>query len=132
MRSKAAIILLVLAGSAVANPRSDYLLHCGGCHLPDATGLPPTVPSLVGTLGGIAASPEGRDYLARVPGASQAPLTDAELAAVLNWILHEYNSDSLPASFKPLSAREVRHSRSRVLIDPLKTRNELWPDSESY
>jgi mono/diheme cytochrome c family protein len=132
MRFKAAIVLIVLAGSAVANPRSDYLLHCGGCHLPDATGLPPTVPSLVGTLGGIAASPEGRDYLARVPGASQAPLTDADLAAVLNWILNEYNSDSLPASFKPLSAGEVRHSRARALVDPLKTRNELWPDSADY
>ncbi|MEJ2013829.1 MAG: cytochrome c [Anaerolineales bacterium] len=83
--------LLLLAAQVLADERSDYLLHCAGCHRPDGTGLPPDVPSLVGPLGRIASSPAGRDYLARVPGAAQAPLTDAELAAVLNWVLAEFN-----------------------------------------
>jgi len=126
------ILIALVTGAAVASPRSDFLLHCAGCHQPDATGLPPSVPSLAGPLGRIAASPEGRDYLARVPGASQAPLSDAELAAVLNWVLVEFNSETLPASFKPLTGKQVGKSRSRVLADPMKLRNELWPDESGY
>jgi mono/diheme cytochrome c family protein len=127
VRSFVLSLLLVLAGTAAAGPHSDYLLHCAGCHLPDGTGLPPEVPSLAGPLGSIAASPAGRDYLARVPGAAQAPLTDAELAAVLNWVLQEFNADTLPASFAPLEAAEVGKSRARVLADPRKMRDQLWP-----
>lgn len=127
MRCRIFVVLLLLSGLAAAGPRSDYLLHCAGCHRADGTGLPPEVPSLAGPLGAVAASPEGRDYLARVPGAAQAPLTDAELAAVLNWVLEEFNADTLPDFFVPLEAGEVGKSRARVLTDPLKTRNQLWP-----
>jgi hypothetical protein len=120
-------LLLMLPVHAMSDPRSDYLLHCAGCHRPDGTGLPPDVPSLVGSLGQMVASPAGRDYLARVPGAAQAPLTDAGLASVLNWVLKEFNADTLPAAFAPLRSREVGESRSRVLADPIKARRELWP-----
>lgn len=116
----------VLSVNASADPRSDYLLHCAGCHLPDAHGVPGLVPSLAGPLGRIASSPEGRDYIARVPGAAQAPISDEELAAVLNWLLLEFNRDSLPPDFKPLGGGEVARSRARVLADPLKLRNKLW------
>jgi mono/diheme cytochrome c family protein len=122
----------VLTSPALADPRSDYLLHCAGCHRPDGTGLPPSVPSLVGPLGTIAASPAGRDYLARVPGAAQAPLSDEELAAVLNWVLVEFNRESLPDSFQPLKGSEVADSRARVLADPLKLRREIWPELDQY
>jgi len=123
-----AISLLLAGAIAGADPRSDYLLHCAGCHQPNGRGLPPEVPSLVGPLGAIASSTEGRDYLARVPGASQAPLTDDELAAVLNWILAEFNGDTLPEDFRPLKGKEIGMSRSNVLSDPIKLRNELWPE----
>lgn len=127
MRTSVLLLLLGLAGSGMADPRSDYLLHCAGCHLPDGSGLPPEVPSLAGPLGAIVASPAGRDYVARVPGAAQAPLSDSELAAVLNWILEQFNADTLPESFVPMDGREVGRSRARVLTDPLKVRDELWP-----
>jgi hypothetical protein len=126
------LALFVIEGTVAASPRSDFLLHCAGCHLPEGTGVPPEVPTLVDSLGVIAASDEGRDYIARVPGASQAPISDARLAAVLNWVLMEFNKETLPESFKPLTAREVGESRARVLSDPLKMRQELWPDTENY
>jgi hypothetical protein len=116
-----------LSLTASADPRSDYLLHCAGCHLTDARGVPGLVPSLAGPLGRIASSPEGRDYIARVPGAAQAPISDEALAAVLNWLLLEFNRDSLPRDFKPMRGSEVARSRARVLADPLKHRQELWP-----
>lgn len=123
--------ILVLAGAplvASADPRADYLLHCGGCHLPDASGVPPLVPSLAGTLGRIVATPEGRDYIVRVPGASQTPLSDEALAAVMNWLLVTFNAGNLPADFEPLSGREVGRSRRNVLADPQKMREALWPE----
>ena len=128
----AAVLLLTMSGPAYTSARTDYLLHCAGCHLPQGEGLPPEVPTLVGSLGRIASSEEGRDYIARVPGASQAPISDAQLAAVLNWVLLEFNSETLPESFIPLTAKEVGKSRARVLSDPLKMRKALWPESETY
>jgi len=126
----AAAVLASAPPTANADPRGDYLMHCAGCHLADASGVPPYVPSLVGPLGRIASSPEGRDYLARVPGAAQTPLSDEELAAVLNWLLFEFNRETLPQDFKPLRAAEVGRSRARVLADPLKLRAELWPAAD--
>lgn len=90
--------------------------------------MPPSVPSLSNTLGRIVASPEGRDYIVRVPGASQTPLSDEQLAAVMNWVLLTFNKETLPDDFVPLSAREVGKSRSQVLADPQKMRETLWPD----
>ena len=121
-------VLLAAAGVALANPRSDFLMHCAGCHRVDASGVVPAVPSLAGPLGRLVATAEGRDYVARVPGAAQTPLSDAELAAVFNWLLTEYNRDTLPPGFKPLEAAEIGRSRARVLTDPVKRRRELWPD----
>jgi mono/diheme cytochrome c family protein len=120
--------LLAAAGTAPADPKADYLLHCGGCHRSDASGVLPSVPPLAGTLGRIAATPEGRDYIVRVPGASQTPLSDEALAAVMNWVLLTFNADTLPAGFEPLTGREVGRSRSKVLADPQKMRETLWPD----
>lgn len=134
MRGTAAVLvagaLLAGVGIATADPRSDYLMHCAGCHLANAAGVPPYVPSLAGPLGPIVSSAEGRDYVARVPGAAQTPLTDEELAAVLNWVLLEFNRDTLPAGFRPLRGPDVAKSRARVLADPLKLRAELWPDAD--
>jgi mono/diheme cytochrome c family protein len=128
----AAGILLAITATTAADPRVDYLLHCAGCHLADGGGSPPSVPSLAGPLGRIVSSPEGRDYLARVPGAAQAPISDDALAGVLNWVLLEFNRATLPRDFKPLRASEVARSRARVLADPLKLRRELWPESEAH
>ena len=110
-------------GAAAA--RIDYLLHCSGCHRPDGAGAPPEVPSLRGPIGLIVGTPEGREYVARVPEAAQAPLTDRELARVLNWMLREFSAHTLPEEFRPLDAGEVGAARGRVLADPLRTRARL-------
>lgn len=105
--------------------RIDYLLHCSGCHRPDGAGAPPEVPSLRGPIGLIVGTAEGREYVARVPEAAQAPLTDGELARVLNWMLREFSAHTLPEGFRPLDAGEVGAARGRVLADPLRERARL-------
>jgi hypothetical protein len=128
LRVSLAAGLCLVAPAVLADPRADYLLHCGGCHLPDGRGAPPEVPTLINTLGPIADSAEGRDYLVRVPGASQTPLSDEQLAQVMNWVLTNFNAETLNRNFQPLSGREVGKSRQRILADPIKRRQTLWPD----
>jgi len=123
-----AAILLVAAPSVHADPKVDYLLHCSGCHMPDGTGLSSAVPTLHDIMGRMVAEPEGRSYIVRVPGASQAPINDKKLTEVLNWMLTEFSSDTLPKNFKPLTVKEVKRARSQLLADPLKYRAELFPD----
>lgn len=119
-------IFLALATPEQADTRTDYLLHCGGCHLSDGSGAPDDVPSLRDDLGRIITVAQGRGYLVRVPGSSHALLNAAELAAVINWVLTEFNSTTLADDFEPLTAEEVEEARRDVLMDPVKLRAELW------
>jgi mono/diheme cytochrome c family protein len=120
-------MLLVVVPCAHADPKVDYLLHCSGCHMPDGTGLPSVVPTLHGVIGRMVAEPAGRDYVVRVPGVSQAPINNEKLTEVLNWVLTEFSSETLPKNFKPLTVREVKRARGQLLADPLKRRAELFP-----
>lgn len=120
------VVGMLGAVSAWGDTRADYILHCGGCHLPDGRGVPPEVPSLRGDLGHIVAVPGGREYLVQVPGASQAPVSDAVLTQIINWILIEFNANTLTSGFEPLSISEVARARRTMLTDPLKTRTEIW------
>lgn len=118
-------LLACVAHPASADPKTDYLLYCRGCHLADGTSVPPEVPTLVNEVGKLLSVPGGREYIVRVPGVSQADLDDEDLAAVLNWVLREFNSATLPPDFQPYSAEYVRNARKKVLADPLRYRAEL-------
>ena len=96
--------------------------------MPDGSGLQNVVPDLHGTMGRMAAKPAGREYLVRVPGASQAPISDEKLTEVINWMLTEFSSDTLPENFKPLTVKEVSRARVQLLADPLKYRARIFPD----
>jgi mono/diheme cytochrome c family protein len=123
-----ATALLFVLPSAHADPEVDYLLHCSGCHMPDGSGLAPVVPTLHDAIGRLLAEPEGRSYIVRVPGVSQAPISDEKLTAVLNWMLIEFSSETLPEDFKPLTVKEVKRARAQLLADPLKYRAAVFPD----
>ena len=108
-----------------ASARFDYLLHCSGCHRPDGSGLAPEVPSLRGPVGSLVASPEGREYIVRVPEVAQSPLDDEDLARLLNWVLSEFNAATLPEGFSPLDGDEVGAARERILTDPIRARQAI-------
>ena len=123
-----AALLLIAVPSAHADPKVDYLLHCSGCHLPDGSGYSPVVPTLHDIIGLMVAEPAGRASIVRVPGVSQAPINNRKLTEVINWMLTEFSSDTLPENFQPLTVKEVTSARSQLLADPLKYRAELFPD----
>ena len=129
LRGIFAAALLAAAGHAVADPHTDYLLYCRGCHLHTGDAVPSAnVPSLK-ELAPLLESKEGRDYLVRVPGVAQSGMDDKRLAAVLNWVLENFNADSLPDGFEPFTADEVSEARPKVLADPLRARKEILEKS---
>ena len=121
------LLMLSLAACATsaADPQTDYLLYCRGCHLANGESVPPDVPTLVDEIGRIVSVPGGREYVIRVPGVSQTAMNDEQLAAVLNWVLAEFNADTMPDKFLPYTAEEVGAQHIRVLIYPLKYRASL-------
>ena len=123
-----AALLLIAVPCAHADPKVDYLLHCSGCHLPDGSGYSPVVPTLHDIIGRMVAEPVGRAYIVRVPGVSQAPINNRKLTEVINWMLTEFSSETLPKNFKPFTVKEVARARSQLLADPLKYRAKLFPD----
>lgn len=129
MRRLALLLAITATAPGLAHAgdkaRSNYLLACRGCHLEDGRGVPPEVPSLRETLGRFAADPAARDYLVRVPGVAQSRLNDEDLAEVVNWVLTEFNAQSLPPDFTPLSVSEVAAARVQKLADPKAYRNRL-------
>jgi hypothetical protein len=118
--------VLFPALAQATTPRINYLLYCTGCHGAAGEGSHPNVPTLVSELGRMMQVPQMRNYLVQIPGASSAPIDNAELTQVINWILQEFNADTLPANFQPLTEAEVSAARKNVLADPLKYRITHW------
>jgi mono/diheme cytochrome c family protein len=120
---------IALSASAGSNTtRSEFenfVLHCSGCHRIDGSGVAGIAPDLreIGTL---LQSDAGRAYLGRVPGVAQAPVSDRELAMLLNWVLTEI-AQTPPDP--PYSATEVGTLRTKPLRDPLAARRELFPSN---
>ena len=93
----------------------NWVLNCQGCHRLDGSGSDATAPSLAGTVAKFLRVPGGREYLARVPGVATSPLSDADLAEVMNWMLWRYDREDLPSNFQPFTAAEIGPLRSRPL-----------------
>lgn len=120
----------LLAGSLAqaSNPRFDYLLHCGGCHLEDGSGDPPEVPDLRKDPARMIDFEEGRAYMVQVPGSAQAPMSDAALAGVLNWMMDTYHPE-LKGEYEPYTADEVASYRGTVLMDPKRERARILEEN---
>jgi mono/diheme cytochrome c family protein len=118
--------IALLAGSAPADaqpPRSDYAVYCSGCHLMSGAGKPGAVPDMRGMVAPMASVARGRAYLVRVPGAAHAPLSDRELADVLNWMARSFGGAG--RSFRPFTAEEVGRHRERTLEHPMRERRAV-------
>jgi len=115
--------------AGVQNPQrawQNWTLNCQGCHRPDGTGSSATTPSVAGTVSRFLSVERGREYLVRVPGVATSPLTDADLAELLNWMLWRFDPGHLPADFAFFSAAEVGGLRKRPLrLEASQMRSEL-------
>lgn len=136
-----ALLLLAGAGGGIAaatagtgrTPRVNYMLNCQGCHLPDGSGMAGKVPDMRGHLGKFLQVDGGRDYIVRVPGTANSKLDDADVAALLNWLVVEMNPE-MAGHFQPYTAPEVARLRAdrfqqvaavrAALIDKIQQRED--------
>ena len=129
MALRGGLLAVALAASscaavAGASPLQDYMLYCMGCHGAQAQGVPGKIPPLAGSVGLFMRTPEGRNYILRVPGAANSALPDAQLAAVLNWIAATYGAPDQPA-VTPFTVEEVTRVRRTPLADVQARRREV-------
>jgi len=124
-RALATAAFVAAAARAAPQPAQDYVLECRGCHGARGEGTRGSVPSLAESARFLT-TPRGRAYLVRVPGVAGSQLSNARIAALLNWMLRELASDPpAPASFAPFAAEEVARERARPLLDPLAERARI-------
>jgi cytochrome c553 len=101
------------AASAQDRSRQNYIQFCAGCHQLDGRGSPGAgIPDLRDQVGYFLHSANGRAFLVQVPGSANAPLSDRELASLVNWIVRTFSAPQMPASFEPYSEDEVRRLRA--------------------
>jgi hypothetical protein len=114
---------VVLTPSVQAN----YMLNCMGCHLPDGSGAAGKVPSVRESLPRLSMSSAGRRYLVQVPGSSQSPLSNLQLAQVLSWMARNLSARTVPPDFRDFTAAEVASYRGSPLVNVRETRARLLP-----
>ena len=127
-RNKVGLLVVALAlatGARAYEPQVNYQLHCMGCHRADGAGEEGRLPSMRGTLVPFSGLPAGRDYLLRVPGAAQSPLSDADLAALMNWMVRNLSDVPVPAGFVEYTAAEVGRARQHPLVKVIDERQRL-------
>jgi hypothetical protein len=118
----AAFGVLAVATPAASPERQDisraaagYLLNCGGCHGISGKSSDSAVPTLRGQVGSFLCVPEGRSFIARLPNVALAPLSDDELAEVMNFVVG-FGSAKPVAGAVPYTRQEVGELRRRPLI----------------
>src|SRR3954463_1915565 len=121
----AALVALAMSMANAANPAQDYALNCMGCHGTEAQGIPGKVPPLANALSRFMRSPEGRNYVLRVPGAANSALSNEQLAAVLNWLAVTYDSSVSATRPAPFTSTEVAAVRHQPLLSVLATRSAV-------
>jgi hypothetical protein len=110
-------------------PGVNYQLRCMGCHLADGSGQPGRVPSIRRSLVLFSASLDGRDYVVRVPGVAQSPLSDEDTAALLNWMARNLSDLKLPSRFVDYSEAEIHRLRDHPLVRVSAIRARLMKDA---
>lgn len=108
----------------VSGPAEDYSRNCQGCHGHLGYSVN-EVPRLRDRVGFFTHTAEGRAYLVQVPNVLQAHLSDARLAAMLNWMLETYSRAELVRDFQPYSETEVSALRKQRLESVITRRREV-------
>jgi mono/diheme cytochrome c family protein len=115
---------------AVATPGATvFATRCAVCHGAQAAGIPGTFPALHNQIAEFAKTPEGRDYLVMVVSSglmgelvvegmhynnvmpAQSGLTEADVAAVLNYVAGELGKRDLGGA--ALTSENVKDARAR-------------------
>jgi mono/diheme cytochrome c family protein len=99
----------------ISRPAAGYLLNCGGCHGITGKSSDSAVPTLRGQVASFLCLPEGRSFIVRLPNVAFAPLSDEELAGVMNFVVG-VGAAKPQAGAVPYTRQEVAELRRRPLV----------------
>jgi mono/diheme cytochrome c family protein len=125
--------LLIAPALAAAAPdgAAIFSARCVACHQADGTGADGLAPSLAGTLKAYLATPDGKQYLSQILVSGmggriesqgrvvigmmpnfRADLTDADMAAVLNYVLTHFNGVADTSATGPITPTAIAAART--------------------
>jgi len=116
----AVLLLATVSARADSYEEHDYILNCSGCHRIDGS-RSSVVPALQ-KMPEVSGKTGAREYWVQVPGAAQAPLSDARLAALMNWLVERFAGQPPKPAY---TAKEVGELRSTPLRDPIGRRQQI-------
>jgi mono/diheme cytochrome c family protein len=119
------VIFVAMSAAQAYEPKINYTLNCMGCHTENGAGAPGKVPSIRNTLVPFAQLAAGRRFLVQVPGTAQSPLSNREVAELLNWMLRNLSAQVRPAGLADFTTAEVAAYRGQRLVDVAGTRARL-------
>jgi len=134
VRLTIAIGVLVVAAMSCAQAaqpmtagQQNYMLQCQGCHKANGEGFGESVPDLRSVGRQLLAVPAGRQFYVSVPGSANAPLSDQQLAEVLNFIIADIlgDEDGRDDSLTRFTEEEITSYRSIRIADVQRLREDL-------
>jgi cytochrome c553 len=102
-------------GNGISRAAAGYLLNCGGCHGIGGKSSDSAVPTLRGQVASFLCLPEGRSFIARLPNVAFAPLSDEDLAEVMNFVV-AFDDGNPPVGAVPYTRQEIAELRRRPLV----------------
>lgn len=126
-----ALVLLTVsaAGAQERSAHANYVLRCAGCHGMEGAGTAEGgIPDFRGYVGAFTRTEAARTYVMHVPGVVSASLSDAEIAAVMNYLVEEWGGESIPDPFVPFTPNEVTRLRAVPVEDVVAFRREVVDD----
>ncbi len=105
------------------SPKANYIERCGGCHGVDGRSVAQLVPDLKHTAAYFLCDEEARAYVARLPNVAFSQISDADLAAMLNYVVSDLGAKDGPSqpgapAARPYTAAEVGRLRRDALTIP--------------
>ncbi|NVO27532.1 cytochrome c [Donghicola sp. C2-DW-16] len=123
-----ALTAVPMAARAELTARSNYVLRCTGCHGIEGMGTAEGgVPPFPGSVGHIASIDAGRDYMMHVPGVIASSLSDAEIAAVMNYVMATFDTTDAPE----FTTQEVTRRRALPMTDIVVARRAVVQELET-
>lgn len=121
------------AGRSAMSVHAIYAERCGGCHGLDGRSAAAAVPDLVGRAGYFLCTAGSRDFAGRLPNITFARLSDADLAAVMNYVTRDMQpaaariagpayteADMARLREQPLSVTDLHARRRRIVEEMIK------------
>jgi mono/diheme cytochrome c family protein len=106
---------------------SNYVQYCSGCHGLDGRGAGANsgIPDFRNFVGAFASDDCGRTYVLHVPGVVNTSLGNAEMAALINYLMRTWGGTSLSADFVEFTAAEVQTRRAYYVPDVVSLRRQI-------